>query len=82
MTGTMQALYDYTLENRFTAFLTGRDYAEADSLAEALLNALRGELPQPQRERLDRLSDALMEQRDLELEAMFQAAWTTAQDIL
>ena len=82
MTGTMQALYDYTLENRFTAFLTGRDYAEADSLAEALLNALRGELPQPQRERLDRLSDALMEQRDLELEAMFQAAWTAAQEVL
>lgn len=81
MTGTMQALYDYTPENRFTAFLTGRDYAEADSLAEALLNALRGELPQPQRERLDRLSDALMEQRDLELEAMFQAAWSVAREV-
>ena len=81
MTATMQALYDYTLENRFTAFLTGRDYAEADSLAEALLNALRGELPQPQRERLDRLSDALMEQRDLELEAMFQAAWSVAREV-
>lgn len=81
MTGTMQALYDYTLENRFTAFLTGRDYAEADSLAEALLNALRGELPQPQWERLDRLSDALMEQRDLELEAMFQAAWSVAREV-
>ena len=81
MTGTMQALYDYTLENRFTAFLTGRDYAEADSLAEALLNALRGELPQPQRERLDRLSDTLMEQRDLELEAMFQAAWSVAREV-
>lgn len=81
MNGTMQALYDYTLENRFTAFLTGRDYAEADSLAEALLNALRGELPQPQRERLDRLSDALMEQRDLELEAMFQAAWSVAREV-
>ena len=81
MTGTMQALYNYTLENRFTAFLTGRDYAEADSLAEALLNALRGELPQPQRERLDRLSDALMEQRDLELEAMFQAAWSVAREV-
>lgn len=81
MTVTMQALYDYTLENRFTAFLTGRDYAEADSLAEALLNALRGELPQPQRERLDRLSDALMEQRDLELEAMFQAAWSVAREV-
>ena len=81
MTGIMQALYDYTLENRFTAFLTGRDYAEADSLAEALLNALRGELPQPQRERLDRLSDTLMEQRDLELEAMFQAAWSVAREV-
>ncbi|MGN8889115.1 hypothetical protein [Dysosmobacter sp. HCP28S3_G4] len=81
MTGTMQALYNYTLENRFTAFLTGRDYAEADSLAEALLNALQGELPQPQRERLDRLSDALMEQRDLELEAMFQAAWSVAREV-
>lgn len=81
MTGTMQALYDYTLENRFTAFLTGRDYAEADSLAEELLNALREELPQPQRERLDRLSDALMEQRDLELEAMFQAAWSVAREV-
>ena len=78
MTVTMQALYDYTLENRFTAFLTGRDYAEADSLAEALLNALRGELPQPQRERLDRLSDALMEQRDLALGALVQAAWSGA----
>lgn len=79
MTDTMQALYDYVLENRFAAFLTGRDYAEADSLSDRLLDALRAELPPPQRERLDRLSDALTEQR--ELEAMFQAAWTEAREL-
>ncbi|MDY3985928.1 DUF6809 family protein [Dysosmobacter sp.] len=81
MTDTVRALYDYVLENRFSAFLTDREYHTVDSLVEAHLDALRRELPQDQRERLDKLWDALGDQRGIELEAMFQAAWAAAREL-
>ena len=81
MTDSLLALYSYVLENRYSAFLTGPDYAEAAGMADRHLNVLRHELPPAHRERLEKLSDVLSEQRDLELRAMFQATWTAAREL-
>jgi len=81
MTATLRALYDYVLENRFSAFLTDREYHTVNDLAEKRLDALRQELPQGQREQLDKLCDACLEQRDMELEAMFQAVWAAVREL-
>ena len=77
MTDTMQALYRYTAEGRFSSYLTGADYREVCRVLDKLEQTLRQLLPAGERDLLSRL-----EQRDLELEAMFQAAWTTAQEVL
>ena len=68
MTDTMQALYRYTAEGRFSSYLTGADYREVCWVLDKLEQTLRQLLPAGE--------------RDLELEAMFQAAWTTAQEVL
>lgn len=82
MTDTMQALYRYTAEGRFSSYLTGADYREVCRVLDKQELTLRQLLPAGERDLLSRLETARLEQRDLELEAMFQAAWTTAQDIL
>ena len=82
MTDTMQALYRYTAEGRFSSDLTGADYREVCRVLDKLEQTLRQLLPAGERDLLSRLETARLEQRDLELEAMFQAAWTTAQEVL
>lgn len=82
MTDTMQALYRYTAEGRFSSSLTGADYREVCRVLDKLEQTLRQLLPAGERDLLSRLETARLEQRDLELEAMFQAAWTAAQEVL
>ena len=81
MTPALQALYDHTLETRFSAFLTAPEYRDADALFVKHLDALRQTLPPEQKATLEKLCDALSEQRELELEAMFQAAWHVAREL-
>lgn len=81
MTQALQALYDHALETRFSALLVTPDYHTADELFSKHLDALRRMLQPEQKVILDKLCDALYEQRDLELEAMFQAAWCVAREL-
>ena len=81
MTDTMQALYRYTAEGRFSSYLTGADYREVCRVLDKMEQTLRQLLPAGERDLLSRLETARLEQRDLELEAMFQAAWTAAQEV-
>ena len=81
MTPALQALYDYTLESRFSAFLTSRDYQSAGDLVNRYPDVLHQTLPKEQSGLLEKLCDALYEQRDMELEAMFQAAWQVASEL-
>lgn len=74
MTDALQALYDYTLSQRFSFFLMNDRYRDAEKVYTDHLRTLERELPQAQRDVLQKLCDAQDEQRDLELEAMFQAA--------
>ena len=82
MTDTMQALYRCTAETRFASYLTGADYREVCRVLDKLEQTLRQRLPAGERDLLSRLEAARLEQRDLELEAMFQAAWAAAQEVL
>lgn len=81
MTPALQALYDYTLESRFSAFLTSRDYQSAGDLFNRYLGVLHQTLPKEQSGILEKLCDALFQQRDMELEAMFQATWQVAAEL-
>lgn len=81
MTDALQALYDYTLESRFSAFLQGQNYRDAAELFSRRLDALCQLLPQERRNELDQLCYTLYAQRDLELQAMFQAAWHVAREL-
>ncbi len=68
MTDTMQALYRYTAEGRFSSYLTGADYREVCRVLDKLEQTLRQLLPAGERDLLSRLETARLEQRDLELE--------------
>lgn len=81
MTDSLQALYDYTLEHRFSAFLLGDNYRDAGDMFARHLHTLEQVLPQAQKDILEKLCDALEEQRDIELEAMFQAAWAVMREL-
>lgn len=81
MTDSLQALYDYTLEHRFSSFLTDDNYRYAGDLFRKHLCTLEQDLPQDQKDILKKLCDALDEQRDIELEAMFQAAWAVMREL-
>ena len=81
MTDTMQALYRYTAEGRFSSYLTGADYREVCRVLDKLEQTLRQLLPAGERDLLSRLETARLEQRDLELEAMFQATLALSREL-
>ena len=55
MTDTMQALYRYTAEGRFSSYLTGADYREVCRVLDKLEQTLRQLLPAGERDLLSRL---------------------------
>lgn len=81
MTDSLQALYEYTLERRLSAFLLSDNYRDAGDLFHWQRHILEQDLPQAQKDILEKLCDALYEQRNIELEAMFQAAWHVAREL-
>lgn len=81
MTDSLQALYEYTLERRLSAFLLSDNYRDASDLFHRHRHILEQDLPQAPKDILEKLCDALYEQRDIELEAMFQAAWHVAREL-
>lgn len=74
MTASLQSLYSYTLAHRFSSFLTDDNCRYAGDLFRKHPHTLEQGLPQDQKDILKKLCDAPEEQRDIELEAMFQAA--------
>lgn len=81
MTDSLQALYDYTLERRFSGFLTDDKYRYSGDLFRKHLHTLEEDLPQVQKDALKGLCEALDEQRDFELAAMFRAAWAVMREL-
>lgn len=63
MTDTMQALYRYTAEGRFSSYLTGADYREVCRVLDKLEQTLRQLLPAGERDLLSRLETARLDRR-------------------
>ena len=81
MTELMQTLYNYILARRFNAYLSTEEYRAAQVLADRLSDKLRQKLAGDTWDTLEKYQDALMEQRDMELEAMFQAAFALCREL-
>ena len=81
MSELMQLLYDYALDTGFSARLTNPEYRSLSELTDRLEHRLRGLLPDDSWDTLTKYQDALNQQRDLELEAMFLSAFALAREL-
>lgn len=81
MTDLMQCIYDYTLSTRFTSYLCTDAYRGLDGPLQRSLDTLVQSLSEAQRSTLRAYRGALEEQRDLELEAMFQAGFSVCREM-
>lgn len=81
MTELMQVLYDYTLNTGFTAILSCEEYRSLNALLDRLGGRLRQELAVDTWDTLTKYQDALAEQRDTELEAMFRATYAMCKEL-
>ena len=76
MTEPMRCLYSYVLDNDFSACLCTKEYRTTNALTCRLEQKLRQILSGEAQELFQKYFDAQSEQQLLELEAMFQAAFT------
>ena len=81
MTELMQLLYDYTLDTGFTALLNSDEYRALDALLSRLSDRLRQELAADVWDTLEKYQNALLEQRDAELSAMFRATYALCREL-
>ncbi|WP_298035346.1 DUF6809 family protein [uncultured Dysosmobacter sp.] len=81
MTDLMETLYSYTLNTSFTGLLCTDAYRSLNALLDRLDGELRQKLAAGGEEVLETYQDALAEQRDLDLAAMFQAAFSLAREL-
>lgn len=81
MTDLMELLYDYTLTARFSCCLHTDAYRDTDIPYNRHLEALRRELPGDLRQTFEKYCEVESERRDLELAAMFQAAFSVAREL-
>lgn len=81
MTDLMQCIYDYVLNTRFTSYLCTDPYRDLDIPLQSGLDHLTQALTEPQRASLRVYLETLEQQRDLELEAMFQAGFSVCREM-
>ena len=81
MTPLMNLLYDYAMDTGFTAHLTTPSYRTVNNLLDHLSGDLRSTLAPDARDTFKKYHDALQEQRQLELEAMFLTAFALSREL-
>ncbi len=81
MTPLMNLLYDYAMDTGFTARLTTPEYRNINNLLDRLSGDLRSSLTPDARDIFKKYHDALQEQRQLELEAMFLSAFALCREL-
>ena len=79
MTPLMNLLY--AMDTGFTAQLTPPEYRSVNNLLDRLSGDLRSTLAPDARDTFNKYHDALQEQRQMELEAMFLAAFTLRREL-
>ena len=81
MTEPMWVLYHYTTETSFQALLQNDRYHMRQTEAGQVLDQLRRRLPDDLRALLDSYEAAVSQQQHLELEAMFESAFTLRRNL-
>ena len=81
MTPLMNLLYDYAMDTGFTARLTTPEYRNINNLLDRLSGDLRKALSPDARDTFEKYHDALQEQRQMELEAMFLSAFALRREL-
>ena len=81
MTPLMNLLYDHAMDTGFTAQLTTPEYRSVNNLLDLLSGDLREALSPDARDTFEKYHDALQEQRQMELEAMFLAAFALRREL-
>ncbi len=81
MLDTVRILYEYTLKNRVPAFLTGEEYEEQCRAIEKQEEELRRLLPPEGQQLLKSYSRNLELNGTMELEAIFQAAFSLGMEL-
>ena len=81
MTPLMNLLYDHAMDTGFTAQLTTPQYRSVNNLLDRLSGDLRGSLTPDAQDTFKKYHDSLQEQRQLELEAMFLAAFALCREL-
>ena len=81
MTDAMRVLYNYALENNFEVRLCTQEYRSADALIKRLEDKLCQTLSGEALEFFKKYLDAQTEHQLIELEAMFQAAFTLPREL-
>lgn len=81
MLDTVRILYEYTLKNRVPAFLTGEEYEEQCRAIEKQEEELRRLLSPEGQQLLKSYSRDLELKGTMELEAMFQAAFSLGMEL-
>ena len=81
MTPLMNLLYDYAMDTGFTARLTTPEYRNINNLLDRLSGDLRKALSPDARDTFEKYYDALQEQRQMELEAMFLSAFALRREL-
>jgi len=81
MTPVQEILMDYALNYRLPRYLEQPDWDQSKALESKHLAALRDGLSAERAVSLDRLLEAWEESRNMELQAVFLAAFSTARDL-
>ncbi|MDO4315632.1 MAG: hypothetical protein Q4C45_07620 [Oscillospiraceae bacterium] len=81
MTGLMQTLFDYILDNLVENYLPGPPYLKNAAALETQDTALQKLLTPEQQAALEKLRAAEHRRDLMELEAMFQATWAVAREL-
>ena len=81
MTPLMNLLYDHAMDTGFTVQLTTPEYRSVNNLLDRLSGDLRKALSPDARDTFEKYHDALQEQRQMELEAMFLSAFALRREL-
>ena len=81
MTPLMNLLYDHAMDTGFTAQLTTPEYRSVNNILGRLSGDLLEALSRDTRNTFEKYHDALQEQRQMELEAMFLSAFALRREL-
>lgn len=81
MTALQQLLFDYTLDHYFSFFLVDGEYRDCGTCADRQMALLKAQLSREHWQLVEKYWDTREQQRELELESMFQSTLALTRDL-